>query len=492
MNDKQERLLIALSQWLTELEINWDGELAALQELDINADITHLPSGLITELPDLPPELIAQITNSQTVESDIECQSIYAVTRVLSNKISNLTKLPVSIGKLIHLQQLNVNNTKISSLPKSIGRLTNLQQLDLSNNQLNSLPESIGRLTKLQKLDLSNNQLNSLPESIGQLTNLQEINLTGNRLTSLPASIGGLNELLVLDLSWHQLNNLPAAIFQGKDSTNSRFTKLLKLDFLNNQLTNLPESIGELASLQELTLTGNQLTSLPESIGQLINLKRLWLWDNQLNSLPESIGRLTSIEELWLRDNQLTSLPESIGQLTNLRRLDLDRNQLTSLPESIGRLTNLKSIDLDGNPLTDLSALTQEKLEVRFLGVELPRRYRTKFSDWQPEWLLDEDNAEIRRALVQQLGYEKVCAGVGAEPIDTWREYTLLEIERIDTVYEGLEEPIDWEPLVMLKMTCPSTGHIHILRVPPEMESAEAAITWVNHGIHPDDFAVET
>jgi hypothetical protein len=38
----------------------------------------------------------------------------------------------------------------------------------------------------------------------------------------------------------------------------------------------------------------------------------------------------------------------------------------------------------------------------------------------------------------------------------------------------------------------PSTGHIHILRVPPEMTSAEAAITWVNHGIHPDEFSVQT
>jgi leucine-rich repeat protein SHOC2 len=51
---------------------------------------------------------------------------------------------------------------------------------------------------------------------------------------------------------------------------------------------------------------------------------------------------------------------------------------------------------------------------------------------------------------------------------------------------------IDEEPMVLLKMTCLSTGHIHILRVPPEMNSAEAAITWVNHGIHPDEFSVQT
>ena len=52
--------------------------------------------------------------------------------------------------------------------------------------------------------------------------------------------------------------------------------------------------------------------------------------------------------------------------------------------------------------------------------------------------------------------------------------------------------PSERQPMVLLKMTFPSTGHIHILRVPPEMTSAEAAITWVNHGIHPDEFTVQT
>ena len=29
-------------------------------------------------------------------------------------------------------------------------------------------------------------------------------------------------------------------------------------------------------------------------------------------------------------------------------------------------------------------------------------------------------------------------------------------------------------------MTCPSTGHIHALRVPPDVESAKEAIRWIN------------
>ena len=44
----------------------------------------------------------------------------------------------------------------------------------------------------------------------------------------------------------------------------------------------------------------------------------------------------------------------------------------------------------------------------------------------------------------------------------------------------------------LLKMTCPITGFIHFLRVPPDINSARTAITWINWGIDPEDFAVQS
>jgi leucine-rich repeat protein SHOC2 len=268
----------------------------------------------------------------------------------------------------------------------------------------------------------------------------------------------------------------------------ARIDRAYRLNISGNQLTTLPESIGSLIHLTILDLDENRFTKLPDSICNLSKLNILNLDDNQLIELPKNIGNLSKLNTLYIRYNQLAILPDSIGDLTNLTVLYLNENNLTKIPTSIGSLHKLTTLDIEGNLLSNLGILNSlDKLrDVYFLGANLPRQYWMNFNEWNPQWLLYEDNVEIKRVLIQQVGYEKICRELNAVEIDSWREYTLLRIDVIERYY-GSEEP-----MVLLKMTCPSTGHIHILRVPPEMTSAEAAITWVNHGIHPDEFSVQT
>ena len=54
--------------------------------------------------------------------------------------------------------------------------------------------------------------------------------------------------------------------------------------------------------------------------------------------MPAEIGQLTSLETLSLIDNQLTSVPMEIGQLTSLEWLTLNGNQLTNVPAAIREL----------------------------------------------------------------------------------------------------------------------------------------------------------
>ncbi len=97
------------------------------------------------------------------------------------------------------------------------------------------------------------------------------------------------------------------------------------------------------------------------------------------------------------------------GNFTDVRELHLSHSRLTSIPESLGKLINLQWFCIDSDKLTTLAplqSLTQKYLDVEYFDTVLPRRYWTKFSDWQPEWLLDEDNTEIRRTLIQQIGFD--------------------------------------------------------------------------------------
>ena len=84
--------------------------------------------------------------------------------------------------------------------------------------------------------------------------------------------------------------------------------------------------------------------------------------------------------------------------------------------------------------------------------------------------------------LIQVIDYESIAQELGAIELDSYQEYTLL---KIDT-------DLDIEPIYLLKMTCPSTKFIHVLRVPPDVVSARDAIRWVNWGIDPEEFAIQT
>ncbi|MEG4801651.1 hypothetical protein QUB63_17345 [Microcoleus sp. ARI1-B5] len=116
-------------------------------------------------------------------------------------------------------------------------------------------------------------------------------------------------------------------------------------------------------------------------------------------------------------------------------------------------------------------------------GTQIPQKYGAVLSrEWRSQWLLEEPNAELRRVLIQGIGYDRIVQDLEAVELDTWREYSLLKIQA----------DIDDEPIHLLKMTCPSTNHIHVLRTPPDITSAREAIAWCNWDIDPEQFSVES
>jgi Leucine-rich repeat (LRR) protein len=105
-----------------------------------------------------------------------------------------------------------------------------------------------------------------------------------------------------------------------------------------------------------LSLTNKKIVSLagiyllPEQT--LSTLKILYLDNNQITAIPDAIGNLTNLQKLSLRDNKITTIPDAIGRLTNLQFLYLDNNQITEIPDAIDSLTELLKLDLSNNQLT--------------------------------------------------------------------------------------------------------------------------------------------
>lgn len=73
---------------------------------------------------------------------------------------TTLTKIPIFVGQMKSLTELNLCYNKITSLPKEISKLESLQKLILSGNQLTSLDFGLEKMTSLRVLSLRGKPIN--------------------------------------------------------------------------------------------------------------------------------------------------------------------------------------------------------------------------------------------------------------------------------------------------------------------------------------------
>lgn len=101
-------------------------------------------------------------------------------------------------------------------------------------------------------------------------------------------------------------------------------------------------------NIYELNFSEQELTTLPESIGNCVNLRVLNCNKNNLTFLPESLGNCIELKELDCSYNKLTKIPQSIWKCVNLIKLNCSYNNLTNLDEIIKLITpNRKCNDYD-------------------------------------------------------------------------------------------------------------------------------------------------
>ncbi|MGB7154789.1 MAG: leucine-rich repeat domain-containing protein [Candidatus Acidiferrales bacterium] len=124
-----------------------------------------------------------------------------------------------------------------------------------------------------------------------------------------------------------------------------------------------PDSIGKLTRLRELIIdNGNGCAMnpvLPESIGNLYSLEKLVLYGAQD---PSSVG-----DEPNPQPHQRHKFPGAMSQLKNLVYLDLGRNGLTEIPSFVGDLPKLGELRFQFNALKELSPVVARLQELRVL-----------------------------------------------------------------------------------------------------------------------------
>ncbi|XP_016019195.2 E3 ubiquitin-protein ligase LRSAM1 isoform X2 [Rousettus aegyptiacus] len=153
----------------------------------------------------------------------------------------------------------------------------------------------------------------------------------------------------ILDISKCELSEIPFGAF----ATCKVLQKKVLIVHTNHLTSLLPKSCSllSLITIKVLDLHDNQLTALPEDIGQLTALQVLNVERNQVTYLPRSIGNLTQLQTLNVKDNKLKELPDTIGELRSLRTLDVSGNEIRRLPQMLAHVRTLETLCLDASSM---------------------------------------------------------------------------------------------------------------------------------------------
>ncbi|TVU39681.1 hypothetical protein EJB05_13113, partial [Eragrostis curvula] len=96
--------------------------------------------------------------------------------------------------------------------------------------------------------------------------------------------------------------------------------------------------------IRALDLSNTNITELPDSIGNLIHLRYLGLENTSIQMLPESICALFHLQTIKLNHSfSLTQLPHGIKLLLNLRCLEIPQSDI-QMPSGLGELTELQRL----------------------------------------------------------------------------------------------------------------------------------------------------
>ncbi|MEG4338481.1 leucine-rich repeat domain-containing protein [Microcoleus sp. D3_18_C2] len=453
--------------------------------------------------------------------------------------LTNLTRLDLDkneitdfsfLGSLTNLTELNLNYNQITDI-SFLGSLTNLTTLDLNNNEITDI-SALRKLTNLTELNLYENRITDI-SALRKLTNLTQLNIEGNQITA---------DLCVLGLLAQKRLTLSTRPIDGQKATEAikvvyaaigleepeviicssprdvcpQIFKRLKREHSQNCSDEYSNRLGENLNqiwispmeefaiswvweyeLDRITIESEADSTLNSAMYKVVDSymrseRTIWnVFFKDLFYLNYPQTSTTLFKEIYLTELYISSgvnLSQKAQEIHHYQKLLFEHCGWIFPFEKICAVCD-RPRHLRFDSQNRLHAEAEPAIEFAdgwnfyyYHGVRLPEEYgKVHPNKWQSQWLLTEENAELRRVLIEGIGYDRICQELQAKQIDSWQEYALLQIDNADV-----------EPICLLKMTCPSTGFIHALRVPPNLTSAREAIGWANWDIDPEEFSVQT
>jgi hypothetical protein len=179
------------------------------------------------------------------------------------------------------------------------GQLKGITRLDLACG-LQEFPREIFELADtLEILNLSGNALATLPDDLSRLSKLRVLFCSENRFTRLPEVLSSCVHLEMVGFKSNSIREVSAAAISPG---------LRWLILTNNQISELPDSIGNCTHMQKLMLAGNQLAGLPEAMRGCVGLELLRISANRFQSLPEWLLHLPKLTWLAFGGNPVSAV----------------------------------------------------------------------------------------------------------------------------------------------------------------------------------------
>jgi hypothetical protein len=317
-----------------------------------------------------------------------------------------------------------------------------------SNRQLAALPANL----TVDSLDVSGcTALKALPAGL----RARRINVSGcTALAELPAGL----QCYELIARHTGLRALPAGL---------RVEYRLDLEGCA-ALAELPAglAVGSLI-LRECTA----LEALPEGLAvyflDIAGCTRLSAWPA---AAAVRIGRLNARGCV-----RLQTLPPWLEELAQL-----DVSGCVNLAQLPPGLAVTSWIDLADTRIASLPPSTQGA-QLRWRGVPISPRIAFRPETITAAEVLAEANAELRRVLLERMGYDAFLEQAAAKTLhrdrDAGGERRLLRVNLAND-----------EPLVCVSVICPSTGRQYLIRVPPSTRTCHQAAAWIAGFDNPNDY----